>query len=106
MIFSNKHKRIEKLPQGFLIRTLLIVVQEAGYFLGQIVTKTTKTPRCVCTDNVSKEKYVCTIFAVLITFHVNSRLIDFYELIVFTIIVFMNTQENILEGKTVSKTAP
>ena len=47
---------------------------------------------CECTDNVSKEKYVCTIFAVLISFYVNSQLDGFHELIVFTIVVFMNTQ--------------
>ena len=58
-----------------------------------------------CTYNMSKEKYACTKFEVLITFYVNSRLDGFYKLMVFTIVVFMNTQENILERKTVSKSA-
>ena len=34
--------------------------------------------------NVSKEKYVCTIFAVLITLYINSRLNGFHKLMVFT----------------------
>ena len=34
---------------------------------------------CECTENVSKEKYVCTIFAVLISFYVSSRLNGFYD---------------------------
>ena len=37
-----------------------------------------------CTENLSKEKYVCTIFAVLISVYVNSRLNGFHELMVFT----------------------
>ena len=45
MICSNKHKCIEKVPQCVPIRTFLRVVQEAGYVLGQIVTKTATTPR-------------------------------------------------------------
>ena len=49
-----------------------------------------------CTDNRIKEKYVCTIFAVLISLYVNLRLNGFHKLTVFTIIVFMNTQENML----------
>ena len=42
---------------------------------------------CECTYNVSKEKYVCKIFAVLISLYVNSRLNGFHKLMVFTIIV-------------------
>ena len=61
---------------------------------------------CECTDNVSKENYVCTIFSVLISLHVDSRLNGFQELMVFRIIVFMNTRENIFKSKTVSKSAP
>ena len=45
---------------------------------------------------MSKENYVCKIFAVLISLYVNSGLNGFHELMVFTIIVFMNTRENIL----------
>ena len=54
---------------------------------------------CECTDNVSKEKYVCTIFAVLISLYLNSQLNGFHELMVFTIIVFMNTQETFSKVK-------
>ena len=61
---------------------------------------------CECTYNVRKEKYFCIMFAVQITLYVSTRLNGFYELIVFTIIVFMNTQEKILERKTVSKSVP
>ena len=61
---------------------------------------------CECIDNVSKENYVFTIFAVLITLYVNSRLDGSHKLMVFTIIVFMNTRENIFRIKTVSKSAP
>ena len=50
---------------------------------------------CECTDNVSKEKYACTTFAVLISLYVNSGLNGFHELMVFTIIVSMNTWEDI-----------
>ena len=56
------------------------------------------------TDNVRKEKYICTIFTVLINLYVNSRHNDFHNLMIITIIVFQNTQENI--KKTVSKSAP
>ena len=59
-----------------------------------------------CTDNVSKEKYVCTIFTLPITFYVNSRLNGFHDLIVFTIIVFQNTRERKFKIKIVSKTTP
>ena len=45
MIFTNKRKRIEKLPQGVSIRIWLRAVQEYGYVLGHIETKTTTTPR-------------------------------------------------------------
>ena len=61
---------------------------------------------CECTDNVRKEKYVCTIFAVLIILYVNSRLNGFHNLMVFTIIVFLNTREKKFKRKTVSKIAP
>ena len=59
-----------------------------------------------CTDNVRKEKYVCTIFAVLISFYVNSRLNGFHDLMLFTIIIVLNTQENKFKRKTFSKSAP
>ena len=36
----------------------------------------------------------------------NSRINGFHELMVFIIIVFMNTRENILERKIVSKSVP
>ena len=61
---------------------------------------------CECTYNVIKDKYVCTIFELLITLYVNSGLNCFHGLMVFTIIVLMNTQEIILERKTVSKSVP
>ena len=61
---------------------------------------------CECTDNANKEKYVCKIFAVLISLYVNSRLNGCHKLIVFTIIIFINTREMFLERKTVSKRAP
>ena len=54
---------------------------------------------CECTDNVWKENYVCTIFTLLITFHVNSQLNGFHNLMVFTIIVFQNTMEKKIEKK-------
>ena len=60
---------------------------------------------CECTDNAIKEKYGCTIFAVLITLYVNLQLNDFHKLMVFTIIVFMNTRENVLEKKSFQKCA-
>ena len=74
-----------------------------GGFLGKFGINTSW---CECTDNVSKENYLCAIFAVLITLYVNSRLNGFHELMVFTIIIFMNTREKKLERKTVSKSAP
>ena len=52
---------------------------------------------CECTYNVSKDNYICKIFAVLITLYVNSLINGFHDLIVFTIIVFHNTQENIFK---------
>ena len=58
------------------------------------------------TDNVRKENYVCTIFTVLIILHIYSRLNGFHNLMVFTIIIFQNIQENISKRKTVSKSAP
>ena len=54
---------------------------------------------CECTDNVMKDKYVCTIFAVLITLYVNSGLNGFHYLMVFTIIVFLNTRDKIFKIK-------
>ena len=59
-----------------------------------------------CKDNVRKEKYICTIFSVLITLYMNSRLCSFHDLMVFMIIVFLNTQENNFKRKKVSKIAP
>ena len=61
---------------------------------------------CECTEIFSKEKYVCTIFAVLITLYVNSRLNGFHELMVFTIIVFMNKQEKVCKEKKFLKARP
>ena len=61
---------------------------------------------CECTDNAIKEKYGCTIFAVLITLYVNSRLNGFHELMVFTIIVFMNKQEKVCKEKKFLKARP
>ena len=46
---------------------------------------------CECTYNVRKERYVCTIFSVLITLYVDLRLHGFRDLMVFTIIIFLNT---------------
>ena len=60
---------------------------------------------CECTDNLGKDKYVCTIFTILITLYVNSQLNGFHDLTVFTIILFHNTPENFQE-KIVSKIAP
>ena len=34
---------------------------------------------CECTENVRKEKYVCTILAVLITLYVNPQLNGFHD---------------------------
>ena len=53
--------------------------------------------------NVRKEKYVSTIFAVLITLCVDSPLNGFHDLMVFTIIVFLNTRERIFKRKTFLK---
>ena len=61
---------------------------------------------CECTDNLRKEKYVCTTFAVLITLYVDSRPNGFHDLMFFTIIVFLNTQEKNFKRKTVPKSAP
>ena len=52
---------------------------------------------CECTDNARKDKYVCTIFSVLITLCVNSQLNYFHYLIVFKIILFLNTQGILLK---------
>ena len=72
-----------------------------GGFLGKFGINTSW---CECTDNVSKENYLCAIFAVLITLYVNSRLNGFHKLMIFTIIVFLNIQKN--REKKVSKSAP
>ena len=56
-------------------------------------------PFCECTDNERKDKYLCTIFAVLITLYMNSRLHSFRNLMVFEIIVFLNTQETFSKEK-------
>ena len=58
-----------------------------------------------CKDNVSKKKCLCTIFSVPITLYVNSQLNGFHKLMVFTIIVSMNTGKH-FQKKTVSKSAP
>ena len=58
---------------------------------------------CECTDNVSKDKYVCTIFTELIILHVYSHLDGFQNLIVFTVILFHNTREKISKEKLVQK---
>ena len=63
------------------------------------VRETISAGWCECTENVRKEKYVCKIFAVLINLYVNSRINGFQDLVVFTIIVFLNTR------KTFSKEA-
>ena len=67
--------------------------------LGLYSWKMNSMMSCECTDNVSKQKYVCTILAVLISLYVNSRLNGFHEQMVFTIIVFMNTRENIVNSR-------
>ena len=58
-----------------------------------------RSPNYLCTDNARKEKYVCKLFAVLITLYVNSRLHGFHDLMVFMIIVFMNTQDFVSKEK-------
>ena len=50
-----------------------------------------------CTDNVRKEKYLCEILTVPITLYVNSWLNGFHDRMVFTIIIFQNTQENMFK---------
>ena len=50
---------------------------------------------CECTNNVRKEKYVNTIFVVLITLYVNSGLNVFHDLMVFMIIVLLNRWKKI-----------
>ena len=49
--------------------------------------------KCECTENVRKEKYVCTVFTVIINLNLYSRLKGFHDLMVFTIIVFQKTWE-------------
>ena len=61
---------------------------------------------CECTDNVSKDKYVYKLFLVLISLYVNSQRNGFHELMVFTIIVFMNTQEIFYKEKPFQKARP
>ena len=74
-----------------------------GGFLGKFGINTSW---CECTDNVSKENYLCAIFAVLITLYVNSRLNGFHKLIIFMIIVLMNAQGNIFKEKQFLKACP
>ena len=64
------------------------------------------TSGCECRDNVKKEKYVCAIFTVIINLHVYTPLSVFHNIMVFTIIIFQNTQKNISKGNPVSKSAP
>ena len=45
MYYSNKQQRIEIFPKGVSIRTWLRSVQEAGYVLGKIETKTATSPK-------------------------------------------------------------
>ena len=45
MFCSHKCQRIENFPQGMSIITWLRSVQQAGYFWGNIETKTATTPR-------------------------------------------------------------
>ena len=58
---------------------------------------------CECTDNIMKENDVCTIFAVLLNLHVYSLLNSFYDLMVFTIIVFHNNSETFSNEKQLKK---
>ena len=44
MFCSNKGQRIEKFLNGVSIRTCIRAVQETGYLLGKIKTKTSTTP--------------------------------------------------------------
>ena len=55
-----------------------------------------------------EEREVCmyNIFLVLINLYMNSGLNGFHDLMVHTIILFQSPQENIIEIKTVSKSAP
>ena len=62
--------------------------------------------KCGCTDNESKEKYVCTIFTVIIILYIYSWPNSFHNIMVFTIIVLLNTQEKRFKRKRVSKSAP
>ena len=45
MYRSKKIQRIEKFPKGVSIKTWLRAVQEAGFLLGKIETKTATSPR-------------------------------------------------------------
>ena len=45
MIWSNKRKRIENFPPSVYIRTWMMAVQEAGYVLENIETKTATIPK-------------------------------------------------------------
>ena len=65
-----------------------------------------KCAHCECTEILRKDNYLCTIFTALIVLHVYSRLNGFHNLMVFTVIVFQNTWENIFKRKKVSKSAP
>ena len=63
------------------------------------------TLTCECTYNVRKEKYVCTIFAVLIHLYVNSLINGFHNLMVLWSSYFC-IHGGEIKGKTVSKSAP
>ena len=61
---------------------------------------------CECIDNVSKEKYICTIFAVLFTLYVISRLNGFHKYNGFHVhCTYEYTGKN-SKIKTVFKSAP
>ena len=77
----------------FIIIAMIVSSMEVYSILSDVCE--TMLGMCECTENVRKDKDVCTIFAVLITFYVNLRLNGFYNLMVFTIIVFQNKRENI-----------
>ena len=44
MYRSNKRQRIEQVPDGVSLKTWVSSVQEAGFVLGEIKTKTTTSP--------------------------------------------------------------
>ena len=67
--------------------------------------KTNQVLTCECKDNVSKDKYVCTIIAVLISLCMNLRINAFHGLMVFTIIVLRNAQETFCKEQQFQKQA-